>query len=314
MATRSASGKTIQVLAKNLPMLIGGSADLASSNNTEIKNGGIFHGENPQGRNIWFGVREHAMGAILNGMMLHGGVKAFGGTFLVFSDYLRPAIRMSALCKLPVVYVFTHDSIAVGEDGPTHQPIEHIPSLRLIPGLKVVRPADANETSAAWAYAVSQTEHPVALILTRQNLPILEGTFNVTKDTIERGAYVVSPAKGEEQGILLATGSEVSLAVKAQAVLAEKGIHVRVVSIPCRENFAKQSKEYQEEILPSHLKARVVVEAAHPMGWEKYAGEKGSIIGIDHFGASAPGSVVMERFGFTVDRVVAEMEKVLNQG
>ncbi|SDY30166.1 transketolase [Thermoactinomyces sp. DSM 45892] len=311
LATRVASGNALQGLAKSVPTLIGGSADLKSSNNTEMKGAGVFHVEDYAGRNVWFGVREHAMGAAMNGLALHGGVKAFGATFLVFSDYLRPAIRLAALSKLPVTYVFTHDSIAVGEDGPTHEPVEQVPSLRLIPGLKVVRPADANETSAAWAYAVSQTEHPVVLALTRQNLPILEGSVGKGKEMIEKGAYIVSEAKnGQPEGILIATGSEVSLAIEAQEQLAQEGVHVRVVSMPCRENFDLLSVDEKEAILPATLRARVAIEAAHTMGWHKYVGDQGKVIGIDTFGASAPGNLVMERFGFNVGNVVEKFHQV----
>nr|WP_309506073.1 transketolase [Paenactinomyces guangxiensis] len=314
MATRAASGVALQSLAKAVPALIGGSADLASSNNTLMKAEGIFHAEDYSGRNIWFGVREHAMGAALNGMLLHGGVRAYGGTFLVFSDYLRPSIRLAALSKLPVVYVFTHDSIAVGEDGPTHEPVEQVPALRLIPGLRVIRPADANETVAAWQYALSQKEHPVALILTRQNLPILEGTVGKDKEVIAKGAYVVSEAQnGNPQGIIIATGSEVSLAIEAQKKLLEKGIQVRVVSMPCRELFDQQPAEYRDSILPPDIRARLAVEAAHPMGWDRYVGDSGSVIGIDRFGASAPGGKVMEEYGFHADNVAKHMEAVLNK-
>jgi transketolase len=311
IATRAASGKALQVLAKEVPTLFGGSADLASSNSTEMKDYPAFGAEDYAGRNIWFGVREHAMGAALNGMALHGGLHVFGATFLVFSDYLRPSIRLAALSQLPVTYVFTHDSVAVGEDGPTHEPVEHIPSLRLIPGLKVVRPADANETVAAWEYALKSQDHPVALILSRQNLPVLAGTVGKKGEIVKQGAYVVSPAAGEEKGVLIATGSEVSLAVKAQKVLADKGIHVRVVSMPCRENFDQLTKAEKESIIPSHLSARVAIEAAHPMGWDKYVGDKGTVIGIDHFGASAPGDLLLEKFGFNVDNVVEQLEKLL---
>lgn len=314
MATRVASGTTIQALAKSVPMLIGGSADLASSNNTLMKEEAAFHAENYAGRNIWFGVREHGMGAALNGMLLHGGVRAYGGTFLVFSDYLRPSIRLAALSKLPVIYVFTHDSIAVGEDGPTHEPVEHVPSLRLIPGLKVIRPADGNETVAAWQYALSQNEDPVALVLTRQNLPILPGTVGKDQEIIAKGAYVVSEAHdGNPQGVIIATGSEVSLAVEAQTKLLEKGIRVRVVSMPCRELFDQQPKEYRDSVLPPSIRARLAVEAAHPMGWDRYVGDYGSVIGIDRFGASAPGGLVMKEYGFHVDNVVKHMEAVLNK-
>ncbi|MFC7441368.1 transketolase [Laceyella putida] len=311
MATRAASGAALQALAKGVPSLIGGSADLASSNNTLMKNEGIFHAEDFSGRNIWFGVREHGMAAAMNGMMLHGGVRVYGGTFLVFSDYLRPAVRLSALSKLPVVYVLTHDSIAVGEDGPTHEPVEHVPSLRLIPGLRVIRPADANETVAAWQYALSQNEHPVALILSRQNLPILPGTVGKDQEIIAKGAYVVSDAEGGSlDGIIIATGSEVSLAIEAQAKLKEKGLHVRVVSMPCRENFDALSESEREVILPKRVRARLAVEAAHPMGWERYVGDHGAVIGIDRFGASAPGGLVMKEYGFSVENVVAQMEAV----
>lgn len=310
IATRVASGNTLQSLAKSLPTLVGGSADLASSNNTTMKEAGIFHTEDYAGRNIWFGVREHAMGAAVNGMLLHGGVRAFGATFLVFSDYLRPAIRLAALSGLPAVYVFTHDSIAVGEDGPTHEPIEQVPSLRLIPNLDVIRPADANETVAAWKYALTQNERPVALILTRQNLPHLSGTSSVDEKTIKQGAYIVSEStKDKPDAILIATGSEVSLAVEAQRKLNEKGISVRVVSMPCREQFDQTSVEYKASILPKDVKIRVAIEAAHPMGWDAYVGEEGVVIGIDHFGASAPGPQLMKEFGFDVDQVVDKVEK-----
>ncbi|WP_044642257.1 transketolase [Risungbinella massiliensis] len=310
IATRVASGNALQALTKSVPSLFGGSADLASSNNTEMKGAGVYHAEDYAGRNVWFGVREHGMGAALNGMMYHGGVKAFGATFLVFSDYLRPSIRLAAISKLPAIYVFTHDSVAVGEDGPTHEPVEQIPSLRLIPGLKVLRPADANETSAAWAYALSQTEHPSALILTRQNLPILPGTVGIDKETIAKGAYIVSPEKSRLDGILIATGSEVSLAVAAQAELEKEGIDVRVVSMPSVENFQAQDASYQEEILPSHITTRVALEATHPAGWYRYVGTKGEVIGIDRFGASAPGDLVMKEYGFHVENVVATLKRV----
>jgi len=312
MATRKASGEAINALAKNVPTLFGGSADLASSNNTTMKEEGIFGSEDYTGRNVWFGVREHGMGAALNGMALHGGVRPYGATFLVFSDYLRPSIRLAALMQLPVTYVFTHDSIAVGEDGPTHEPIEQIPSLRLIPGLKVIRPADANETIAAWRLAMEEQDGPTALILTRQNLPVLEGTAELAKDGVRRGAYVLSEAaNGRPQAILIATGSEVSLAVRAQKQLAEKGIHVRVVSMPCRERFDQQSEAYRQSVLPKVVSVRVAIEAAHPMGWDRYVGERGAVIGVDRFGASAPGSLVMKEYGFTVENVVAQVEQLL---
>lgn len=312
LATRQASGAAINALARNLPALFGGSADLASSNNTTMKEEGIFSAGDYAGRNIWFGVREHAMGAALNGIMLHGGLRAYGATFLVFADYLRPAIRLSALMGLPVVYVFTHDSIAVGEDGPTHQPVEQVPSLRLIPGLTVFRPADGNETVAAWREAMAQKDMPTALILSRQNLPILEGTAEKAREGLRRGGYVLSDAAdGKPRAVLIATGSEVSLALEAQKLLAERGVGVRVVSMPCRERFDRQEETYRREVLPPDVKVRVAVEAAHPMGWERYVGDQGLVIGIDRFGASAPGGRVMKEYGFTAENVAEQVMRLL---
>ena len=312
IATRSASGEILNALSRRMPTLFGGSADLASSNKTLLKNGGDFQAANYSGRNIWFGVREHAMGAALNGMMLHGGVRVYGGTFLVFSDYLRPAIRLAALMKLPVIYVFTHDSIAVGEDGPTHEPIEHLPSLRAMPGLYVFRPADANETAAAYRFALEKADGPVAMILTRQNLPILEGTKERAADDFARGAYILRDPEEPPKGILLASGSEVALALEAQRQLSAEGYPVRVVSMPSWELFDRQPEQYREEILPSGIKARLAVEMARPLGWEKYVGSEGKVLGIDTFGASAPGERVMEEFGFTVQNVVQQMKELLN--
>lgn len=311
IATRSASGDVLNALARRLPMLIGGSADLASSNKTLLKDAGTFSAADYSGRNIWFGVREHAMGAVLNGMMLHGGVRVFGGTFLVFSDYLRPAIRLAALMKLPVIYVFTHDSIAVGEDGPTHEPVEHLPSLRAMPGLYVFRPADANETAAAYRFALKEADGPVAMILSRQNLPILEGTRERAAEHFARGAYILREPDTPPQGILLATGSEVALAMEAQRQLAEEGYAVRVVSMPSWELFDRQPQQYRETVLPPTIKARLAIEMARPLGWEKYVGEEGKVLGIDTFGASAPGQKVMEEFGFTVQHVVQQMKELL---
>lgn len=314
LATRAASGQTLNAVAKRMPELIGGSADLASSNQTTLKGYPVFSADDYAGRNIWFGVREFAMAAALNGMALHGGLKVYGGTFLVFSDYLRPAIRLSALMKQPVVYVLTHDSIAVGEDGPTHQPIEHIPSLRLIPDLTVIRPADANETVAAWRYALAHARGPVALVLSRQNLPVLPGTAERAADGVRRGAYVLTDAEsGTPDAILIATGSEVSLALEAKERLAAEGIAVRVVSMPSWELFEAQPEEYRRAVLPPEVTARVAVEAAHPMGWERYVGDRGAVIGIDRFGASAPGSRVMKEYGFTADNVAATVKRVLGR-
>lgn len=314
MATRQASGAAINALAQRVPFFIGGSADLASSNNTLMKDETHFQAGNYGGRNLWFGVREHAMGAAMNGISLHGGLRVYGGTFFVFSDYLRPAMRLAALMKQPVIYVFTHDSFVVGEDGPTHEPIEQLPSLRVIPGMTVLRPADANETMAAWHYVISHREGPYALILSRQALPILPGTAEKSHDGLAKGAYVLAdPQEGQPQALLLATGSEVSLALEAKQQLEAKGIAVRVVSMPSWELFEKQPQEYKDSVLPPQIKARVALEMAHPLGWERYVGEKGSVIGIDHFGASAPGGRLMQEFGFTPERVVAAVERVLGQ-
>jgi len=312
LATRAASGNAINGLAKRIPFLMGGSADLAHSNNTLIKGQGDFLPGSYEGRNIWFGVREFAMGAALNGMALHGGVKVFGGTFFVFSDYLRPAIRLSALMKQPVIYVFTHDSIAVGEDGPTHEPIEHLPSLRAMPGLTVLRPADAVETNEAWKYAVSRTDEPVVLVLTRQNLPVLAETQEKAAEGVAKGAYVLADApNGKPDLLLLATGSEVPLCMQAREALAAKGIQARVVSMPSWELFERQPKEYRDAVIPPAVKARLAVEMAAPVGWERYVGDAGSVIGINQFGASAPGERIMKEYGFTVENVVAHAEKLL---
>ncbi len=312
LATRASSGEVLNAVAKAVPQFIGGSADLAGSNKTMIKNAGDFSAADYSGHNIWFGVREFAMGAALNGMALHGGVKVFGGTFFVFSDYLRPAIRLAALMKLPVTYVFTHDSIAVGEDGPTHEPVEQLPALRTMPGLNVLRPADANETSAAWRTALESTDTPTVLVLTRQNLPTLPETADNAYEGVQRGAYVVSKAQQEQpDGLLLATGSEVSLAVEAQVALAADGIHVSVVSMPSWERFEAQSTEYKESVLPKTVKKRLALEMAVPFGWERYTGDEGSILGINHFGASAPGEKLMEEYGFTVSNVVSMFKELM---
>ncbi|MBY0086571.1 MULTISPECIES: transketolase [Brevibacillus] len=312
LATRVASGNAINALANSVPFFLGGSADLAHSNNTVIKEAGNFLPGSYDGRNIWFGVREFAMGAALNGMALHGGVKVYGGTFFVFSDYVRPAIRLSALMKQPVVYVFTHDSIAVGEDGPTHEPIEQLASLRAMPGLTILRPSDAVETNEAWKYAVSRTDEPVVLVLTRQNLPVLPETIEKAAEGVSKGAYVLADApSGNPQLILLATGSEVSLVMQAREQLLAKGIETRVVSMPSWNLFERQPKEYRDAVIPPTVKARVAVEMGSPMGWERYAGDNGTVIAIDQFGASAPGERIMKEYGFTVENVVAEAEKLL---
>ncbi|WP_071396772.1 transketolase [Bacillus tuaregi] len=311
-ATRDASGQVLNAIAEALPQFIGGSADLAGSNKTTILGQTDFSKNAYEGRNIWFGVREFAMAAALNGMALHGGLKVFGGTFFVFSDYLRPAVRLSALMKLPVTYVLTHDSIAVGEDGPTHQPIEHLASFRVMPGLSVIRPADGNETSAAWRLAVESTNKPTALVLTRQNLPILAGTKEQAYEGVTKGAYVISPAvKDTADAILIATGSEVHLAIQAQQALKEKGIAVSVVSMPSWDRFDEQDQTYKDAVLPPQVTKRLAIEMGSPFGWERYVGDKGRIIGIDTFGASGKAEKLMEDFGFTIDNVVKQVEGLL---
>ncbi|EOI82295.1 transketolase [Enterococcus faecalis] len=304
-ASRVTSKETIQAISKVVPSFWGGSADLSASNNTMVAAEKDFEPGQYEGRNIWFGVREFAMAAAMNGIQLHGGSHVYGGTFFVFTDYLRPAIRLAALQKVPVTYVLTHDSVAVGEDGPTHEPIEQLASVRCIPNVHVIRPADGNETVAAWRIAMTSTETPTILVLSRQNLPVLEGTLEHASDSVQKGAYVLSPQKGEQPaGILIATGSEVNLAVEAQAKLAEEGNDVSVVSMPSFDLFEKQSAEYKESVLPKAVTKRVAIEAAASFGWERYVGTEGKTITIDHFGASAPGGLVLEKFGFTPENVV----------
>ncbi|MBH0229400.1 transketolase [Halobacillus yeomjeoni] len=311
-ATRAASGDVINSLSKAVPNFFGGSADLAGSNKTMVKEEEDFTRENYAGRNIWFGVREFAMAAALNGMALHGGLKVYGGTFFVFSDYLRPALRLSALMNLPVNYVFTHDSVAVGEDGPTHEPIEQLPSLRAMPNLSVIRPADGNETSAAWRVALESNTTPNALVLTRQGLPTLEGTEEHAYEGVKRGAYILSDSDKEQpDAILLASGSEVQLIVEAQKQLKKNGYDVRVVSVPSFDRFEAQDAEYKEKVLPSSVRQRLAVEMAASFGWERYVGLDGTVIGIDKFGASAPGNTVIENYGFTVDNVVKHAENLM---
>ncbi|WP_341320734.1 transketolase [Solibacillus sp. FSL H8-0523] len=309
VATRSSSGDAINALAKTTPSFFGGSADLAGSNKTTIKGAGDFFAETPEGRNIWFGVREFAMGAAMNGMALHGGVNVFGGTFFVFSDYVRPAVRLSALMGLPVTYVFTHDSIAVGEDGPTHEPVEHLASLRAMPNLSVIRPADANESVAAWKLAVSSQSTPTVLVLSRQNLPVLNASTETVYTGVEKGAYVVAPSTKETpDAILIATGSEVSLAVEAQKALLVDGIDASVVSMPSMDRFEQQSKEYKESVLPKSVTKRLAIEMGASFGWHKYVGFEGDVLAIDQFGASAPEKVVLKEYGFTVENVVAKVK------
>lgn len=312
IATRSSSGEAINAIANVLPSFFGGSADLAGSNKTYMNGKGDFTRESYDGRNIWFGVREFAMGAALNGMALHGGLNVFGATFFVFSDYLKPAIRLAALMNLPVTYVFTHDSIAVGEDGPTHEPVEQLASFRSMPNVNVIRPADGNESSAAWKIAVESKDTPTMLVLSRQDLPVLEGTTSDVYNKVAKGAYVISPAKQDKiDVILIGAGSEVQLAVGAQEKLAAEGISASVVSMPSMDLFEKQSEEYKQSVLPKEVTKRVAVEMGSSFGWHKYVGFDGEVIAIDTFGASAPGGLLMEKFGFTVDNVVAAAKKVL---
>ena len=311
IATRAASGKILNAIAENTSYLIGGSADLAPSNKTIIESSHDFQKNMFDGRNIRFGVREHAMGGIMSGIALHKGLRPYGGTFLVFADYMRPSIRLAALMKLPVIYIFTHDSIAVGEDGPTHQPVEHLASLRAIPGLTVIRPSDATETVEAWRLAAKTTDCPVALILSRQKLPVIDRTIYSSADKLVNGAYVLSDSDGKPDIILIATGSEVHIALEAGKILEEKGISVRVVSMPSWELFEKTSQEYKDKVLLPDVTIRIAVEAGIPMGWERYAGSNGAVIGINEFGASAPGNIVMEKFGFTSENIVQKATELL---
>ena len=303
LATRAASGKVLEKIVPALPELIGGSADLTPSNNTRTPDMSDFTPSNPGGRYIRYGVREHAMGAAMNGLTVHGGLRPYGGTFLVFSDYMRPAIRMASIMGIPTTFVFTHDSIALGEDGPTHEPIEQVMSLRAIPVLRVIRPADAGETATAWKMALEHTTGPTLLALTRQALPVLEGT---SREGTEKGGYVISDVENP-QAAIVATGSEVSLALEAKKLLADAGIRVRVVSLPCWEAFEAQPPEYRESVLPPALPT-VSVEAGTTLGWDRYANRS---IGIDRFGASAPGNVVYQNLGFTPQRVADEVKSLI---
>ena len=321
IATRAASGKVINAIASKMPELWGGSADLAESNNTTIEGGGSFvpakwqtkaWTPKPAGRILHFGIREHAMGAILNGISLSGHSRVFGGTFLVFSDYMRPSVRFAALMGIAPIYVWTHDSVALGEDGPTHQPIEHLNALRLIPNLDIVRPADANETSQAWLKVLKNKNGPAGIVLTRQGLPVLDRSEGFGQaDQVSKGAYVYAGQDAKPDLILIATGSEVQFAVAARQILEAEGVSVRVVSAPCLEWFDAQSKDYQESVLPKQVKARVSIEAGVTDGWRKYVGDNGESIGIDHFGASADYKTLYTEFGITTNKVVEAAKKVL---
>ena len=317
LATRAASGKVINAIAGVLPEFWGGSSDLAGSNNTSINGGGSFlpatskmKDATPYGRIVHFGIREHAMGAILNGIALHGLTRAFGGTFLVFSDYMRGAVRLAALMNIPSIFIWSHDSIGLGEDGPTHQPVEHIASLRLIPNLAIVRPADANETAVAWREIITRNK-PVGLALSRQNLPVFERSPSNSADGVAKGAYVIAEPKSALEVILIATGSEVHVAIEASRILAEQNISARVVSAPCLEWFEEQSDSYKESILPKNLRARVSIEAGVGAGWQKYVGDNGEIISLEHFGASASAGSLFKDYGFTAENIVLAAKRTI---
>ena len=311
VATRSAASKVQQVIAARVPWLLGGDADLGGSTKTVIADGGDFDGHSGAGRNVRYGVREHAMGAISNGLHYHGGIRPFASTFFVFSDYMRPSVRLAALNHQPVIYVWTHDSIGVGEDGPTHHPVEHLMALRAMPNLHLVRPADANEARDAWRYAMARTEGPTALVLSRQNLPVLDRSA-AGVGAPDQGAYVLADAERID-AIIIATGSEVALAMEARALLAREGVSVRVVSMPCWDRFRDQGDDYREAVLPAAITARVAVEAGVTFGWEAWIGLQGVAVGLDRFGASAPGDVLMTELGFTPERVAAAVHQAIGR-
>ena len=314
LATRSAQGKVLNALAPHIPELVGGSADLSGSTDTDLKGMGVMANGRYEGRNIYYGVREHAMAATMNGMTLHGGIRPFGGTFLNFYDYMRPAVRLAALMGVPVTFVYTHDSIGLGEDGPTHQPVEQLVGLRSVPNLVMIRPADANEVAEAWKIAVQGKGGPFAVVMTRQKLPIFDRDKYAPASGLQRGAYVLADAEGGRPDvIIMATGSEVQLAVDAREKLAADGIEARVVSFPSWELFEKQPQSYRDLVLPPGVKARVSVEAASPLGWHQWVGDQGIVIGLDRYGASAPGEVVMTKLGFTTERVVEAARKVMGR-
>ena len=319
IATRAASGKIINAIATALPEFWGGSSDLAGSNNTTVTGGGSFlptsskmKDANPYGRIVHFGIREHAMGAIINGIALHGLTRSFGGTFLVFSDYMRGAVRLAALMNIPSIFVWTHDSIGLGEDGPTHQPVEHIAALRLIPNFAVVRPADANETAIAWREVLTRNK-PVGFALSRQNLPVFDRTECASADGVARGAYTICETPKDPDVILIATGSEVHLAIAAANILAAENVHARVVSAPCLEWFDEQDDSYRESVLPKKIRARVSVEAGVGSGWHKYVGDSGEIISLEHFGASASAGVLFKEYGFTAENIVLAAKRSISR-
>jgi transketolase len=312
-ATRVISGLVLNAIAKNVPAMMGGSADLAPSNKTFIDGETSFQPDSYDQRNIHFGVREFGMTAVLNGMALHGGIIPYGGTFLIFSDYMRPAIRLAALMKQHAIYVLTHDSIGLGEDGPTHQPIEHLASLRAMPNLTVIRPADANETAEAWKFAVTSNKGPTVLALTRQSLPTLDRSVYGKADLLNRGAYTLKDVDGTPDALILANGSEIKLALEAAETLAGKGIGARVISMPSWELFDAQSQKYKDSVLPENVTARVAIEAGATQGWHKYVGMNGKIIGLDHFGASAPINDLFTNFGITAESVIQAVQGLINR-
>ncbi len=310
LATRQASGNAINAIAKKLPTLFGGSADLAPSNNTLMKGETDFSKDNYAGRNLHFGIREHAMGSLMNGMGYYGGLIVYGGTFLQFADYLRPVLRLAALSHIKGIYIFTHDSIGLGEDGPTHQPVEHLAALRAIPGVTVIRPGDANETSAAWKAAILHKSGPVLLILSRQGMQILDQDIYPKADNLMKGAYILKDSTGKPDVLLLASGSETGLALDSLPALEKEGIKARVVSFPCWEYFEQQDQQYKDTVLPPDVKNRIVIEAGVAMGWAKYAGDKGVYITIEKYGASAPEKVLIKEYGFTAENIVAKAKKL----
>jgi len=314
IATRSASGLVMNGLAPKIHSLMGGSADLSPSTKTNLTDGGEYSPGDYGGRNLHFGVREHAMGAIASGMARHGGIIPYTGTFLVFYDYMRPPVRLAAMMGLRVIYIFSHDSVGLGEDGPTHQPIEQLAGLRSVPNLVTIRPADATETVEAWKVALQRRNGPTALVLSRQNLPVLDRKKLASASGVQRGGYILWEAAANPEVIIMGTGSEVHIALEAGKILQEKGMKARIVSLPSWELFDFQPVDYRETVLPKNIKVRISIEAGSPLGWERYVGDKGVIIGIPHFGSSAPGKVIYEKLGLTAQRVVDEAEKLLRGG
>ncbi len=314
MATRKASGEVLNAIAKYLPLMIGGSADLTESTRTYLHGLGDFQANNPLGRNLHYGVREHAMGAIMNGMAYHGGILPYGGTFLVFSDYMRPAIRLAAMAGLQVIYVFTHDSLWIGQDGPTHQPVEQLSSLRLIPNLWVIRPCDPNEVAVAWEMAIERKEGPTAIILTRQSLPVLDRNVYPPAESIKLGAYILADSASKPDVLIIASGSEVHLALEVKKLLEERGLKVRVVNMACFKLFEKQDKGYREKIIPKAIKRRVAIEAGVGLCWHKYVGDEGLVISIERFGKSAPYKDLMKDYSFTGEAVAEKILRHFNLG